>query len=360
LTQRIAADKISPTSKITIINLFEGESVIMAEKNRKYVLLAVLSIFVVLFFNITTCADAGEKPSAPAKPAEGGGGDGGSGAAKPDLFTGTMSYSVPLEVAPGRKGMQPNLALTYRSGNGNGWLGVGWELEVGAIERSALTGVNYTGDDYVLRAAGSAIALVKIGSNEFGQAVTDEYRAKMESGFMRIRKLSAGWEVTDKSGTVYSYGATAASRQDNSGDTTQIFKWCLNKVTDTNGNYMTLGYTKDNGQIYLDRIDYTGNGALATTNYVKFYLESRADAPDMYSTNFKVKTAYRLKTIDVSANGNRVRAYKLTYQSSSSTMRSVLTSIQQFGKDASFDSSWTITGEARCRQLPWAGRTVRA
>jgi len=80
------------------------EESIMAAMNRKYVLFAVFSVFMVLFFSIHTHADAGEKPTIEAKPAPGGG-DGGSGTAKPDLFTGTMSYSIPIEVAPGRKGV---------------------------------------------------------------------------------------------------------------------------------------------------------------------------------------------------------------------------------------------------------------
>ena len=61
---------------------------------------------------------------------------GGSDTALPDLFTGAMSYQIPIEVPPGRNGMDPGLTLSYNSRRGNGWVGVGWELEVGAIERS--------------------------------------------------------------------------------------------------------------------------------------------------------------------------------------------------------------------------------
>ena len=52
-----------------------------------------------------------------------------------DLFSGALNYSVPIEVPPGRNGMQPNLALTYHSGRRNGWVGVGWDLSVGTITR---------------------------------------------------------------------------------------------------------------------------------------------------------------------------------------------------------------------------------
>jgi len=178
-----------------------------------------------LIFLFVPRGAAGESSNtqAPAFPAPGlQGGKGGSGTALPDLFTGTMNYSVPIEVPPGRKGMDPGLSFDYRSNNGNGWVGVGWELELGAIERSAQFGVLYTGDNYVFRIGGSSIDLVNVGSNE--------YRAKIEGGdFTRVRKLNAVdgrpyWEATDKTGTRYLFGQTTASRQDDPANSNLIFR----------------------------------------------------------------------------------------------------------------------------------------
>ncbi len=61
-----------------------------------------------------------------------------SGAANimPDLFSGALTTSLPIEVPRGRSGLQPTLSLQYRSTAENGILGVGWDLEIGAIERS--------------------------------------------------------------------------------------------------------------------------------------------------------------------------------------------------------------------------------
>jgi len=105
---------------------------------------------------------------------------------------------------------------------------------------------------------------------------------------------------------------------------------------------MTISYTVDQGQAYLDEIDYTGNGSSAPSNTVKFYLEARPDAPKMYVPNFKMTTAKRLKTIEVQANGGLMRAYKLNYAFSVDTSQSLLTSVQLFGKDANIDSSGEI------------------
>ena len=273
------------------------------------------------------------------------------GAVHADPFTGMATTSIPIDVVPGRNGVQPNLALTYASAGGNGWVGMGWKLEVGAIERQTRWGVPYlptasdeqAGRVYTIRVNGVSADLVPAPS----PASSDEYRAKIEGGFLRVKKLSggsAGWEVTDKTGKKYLFGTTSSTRMSDPADATRIFKWCLERVEDRDGNFMTVAYAGDQGQAYLDHIDYTGNGATAPTNTVKFYLENRSDAPAMYLGNYLIKTAKRLKTIEVRANSALVRAYALTYSQSTSTSNSILVSIQQTGKDALIDASGAVSG----------------
>ena len=258
-----------------------------------------------------------------------------------DLFTGTATTSIPIEVPPGRQGVQPELALVYGSANGNGWIGMGWKLEKGVIDRQTKFGVDYSGDDYVFRLSGINVELINIGN--------DEYRAKIEGGFTRVEKLTATdgkpyFMATDKTGKKFYFGQAANTRVADPADANRIFRWCLDRAEDPNGNYMTITYSNDQGQAYLDTISYTGNSALVPTNTVKFYLEDRPDAPPMYVPNFKMTTAKRLKTIEVKANGSLVRAYTLTYATSANTSHSVLNSVQQFGKDSSVDGTGTVAG----------------
>ena len=64
----------------------------------------------------------------------GGGAIGGLGEKfSPDLFTGTGNFSVPIALPAGRLGVQPQLALAYSTGNGNGPFGLGWGLSLPGV-----------------------------------------------------------------------------------------------------------------------------------------------------------------------------------------------------------------------------------
>ena len=54
---------------------------------------------------------------------------------------GTANLSYPLQIPAGRQGMQPNLALTYSSNGGNGWLGIGWDISIPCITVETRWGV---------------------------------------------------------------------------------------------------------------------------------------------------------------------------------------------------------------------------
>ena len=264
-----------------------------------------------------------------------------------DLFSGGVNYSIPIDVPPGRNGMQPNLKLTYNSHRGNGWVGVGWGLSVGAIQRSTKHGVDYAGDDFLFNGQ-KLVAIVP------GQ----EYQAKIEGEFNRILKLTASdgrtyWEVTDKVGTKYLYGQTAESRQDDPGNADRIFKWCLDKVIDTNSNYMVYSYSKDQGQIYLDQILYSGNEneGLSPSNLIKFHIENRSDSPEMFRTLFSATLGLRLEAISVYANSIAQPSYQLIYDAdlessaleySQSTGRSLLGSVKKVSADGRFEQETVL------------------
>lgn len=244
----------------------------------------------------------------------------------PSLFTGALTYSVPVAVPAGRRGIQPNVALTYSSQSGNGILGMGWSLDLGSIERSTKNGVPKYNlqDTFIFRSGGSTAELVNIGGNE--------YRAKIEEAFMKFTFNGSNWVVKDKSGITYYFGQATSSQQNSGSD---VFRWCLDRVQDKLGNYMTLTYIKADGQIYPDTINYTGfdgSPSLSPTFQVDFdYIDTRSDYFFSYRSNFLIKTNKLLSTITAKQNGSRIRKYVLSYQQSPGTNRMLLSSITQYG-----------------------------
>jgi RHS repeat-associated protein len=262
--------------------------------------------------------------------------------ASPSLFTGALQTGVSIQVPPGRLGIAPSLNLGYNSQGGNGWIGMGWNMDLGTIQRNTKNGIDYSASDYVF--GGSELVSVdpdKCGSGE------EEFMAKYEQNFDIFCLSSDGnsWTVYSKTGNIAEYGKVNTARIE---DTVGIFAWKLNKVTDTNGNYMEVLYVKHDDIPYLEYINYTGNSdtnpVIETSSEVRFYLEDRDDDPDSYSTGFKTQMTKRLKTIAVSSLENTVRAYSFVYdpQYSASTRRSLLKSVYQYGNDVVLD---TQTGE---------------
>ncbi|MDD5292001.1 MAG: toxin TcdB middle/N-terminal domain-containing protein, partial [Candidatus Omnitrophica bacterium] len=247
---------------------------------------------------------------------------------QPSLFTGALTYSVPISVPAGRKGIQPNVVLVYSSQSGNGILGMGWSLELGCIERSTKNGVpayNNSQDTFIFKSGGSTTELVNIGGNE--------YRAKIEGSFMKFTLSGNYWIAKDKGGTTYYFGQAQSSQQAVDSD---VFKWCLDKVKDVLGNYMALTYIKDANQIYPDKINYTGYSGENNLNpafEVDFdYSDSvREDYSFSYRSNFLIRTNKLLQAVTVKQNGARIRKYSLSYEYSPSTKRALLSSITQYG-----------------------------
>jgi len=220
--------------------------------------------------------------------------------------TGSATYTIPIEVPPGRGGIAvPDLAITYNSSRKNGWIGVGWDLDMGSIQRSTKRGLDYNGSDFVFNGSTELVPRNDWGPNYYGNEIEEAFSKYY------FNSSTEGWIVTTKGGTIYFYGSTPDSRQDNSNG---VFKWCLDRIEDTNGNAMTVTYVKDQGQIYLDRINYTDN-----KNYITFHTETRPDAQPAYDTHSLVTITRRLSSISVYGNSLLSRQYDFEYEEGASS-----------------------------------------
>ncbi|MBU4343656.1 MAG: hypothetical protein KKG21_06570 [Candidatus Omnitrophica bacterium] len=244
----------------------------------------------------------------------------------PDVLTGAFSHSIPITVAPGRKGLQANLALVYRSSNPNSWVGTGFSLNTGYIVRSTRLGPpTYTDND-------TFYFITDNGTTELVHLVDNLYQSKIESSFIKFfKEEDDSWRVVTKDGAILRFGQDTDSKETSEQGT---FSWYLTEVVDPNGNYMDYQYTKDQGKCYPSRVDYTGNEiGVSPQNSVEFILESRDDIPSSYISGTKVATTKRLKEILVKVEGVLVWRYELGYDYSEDTNRSLLRSITQYGSD---------------------------
>jgi RHS repeat-associated protein len=274
---------------------------------------------------------------------------------------GTANLSHPIEVPPGRRGMQPGLAITYDSDGGNGWLGVGWNLAIPTIEIDTSFGVpkyDIEGkDSYLLNGE----ALTPATSAPAGAPPGKYFWRRREGRFDWIQRVeqSSGvfhWVVTDKAGLKYTYGQNNAARlmrfDGTNFDSRKTFKWFLEKVEDLYGNQIRYTYdnTTDRGvlpavppnasgepfiQVYPKEIFYTEfRGATANAPYrVRFNLTT-ANRPDAFSSGrggFQVLTRRLLDSVDVMNGTAVVRRYKLAYVGGDFG-KSVLRTLQVFGK----------------------------
>ncbi|HEU4405315.1 MAG TPA: RHS repeat-associated core domain-containing protein [Polyangiaceae bacterium] len=272
---------------------------------------------------------------------------------------GAATYRVPLEVVPGRAGMQPELALAYNSNGGNGPVGVGFTLSgMSAVRRcpsnelddGRLRAVRMTRDD---RFCLDGLRLVAV-SGEYGADGT-EYRT-MPDTFVRIRSSGGNngedpseytgpdsFRVWTKEGRMHDYGTGPFASIRYGGRTRQ---WSLSTTRDTSGNTMEIEYQATEGiaeppdalpytiEQWPTAIRYGGHtNGLEHNKRVHFFYESRPDPQRGYQLGTQMRLTQRLNLIAMSTTvggtHRTARAYKLAYNNDGSTGRSKLASITE-------------------------------
>ena len=293
--------------------------------------------------------------------------------------SGTANLSYPIEIPAGRQGMQPNLALTYNSGGGNSWLGVGWDIPIPSITVETRWGVPryrtaWESEVYVYE---DEQLVTKDGTGEFRKMAhrTNDtasigrlsgnvrFYPRKDEVFDSIVRHGNGpsdywWTVTHKNGVTDYYGKYASDggvnnncvlrKTDNikTNSTGAIAYWALAESVDPDGNsvryYYDIAYSKgvSNGswgkQIYADSISYT---CLNSTNPTleepgKYSLvfqrkgTNRTDIITSLNRGLKEVTADVLCHLDVKYSDTLFRQYVFVTKNDSATKyKTVLTDI---------------------------------
>lgn len=237
---------------------------------------------------------------------------------EPQLNTGSASYSIKIVMPPGVVGHQPDLALQYNSGSGNGAFGLGWSLPLQAISRKTDKGQpQYDDSDVFEFSNGEDLVPLSDGT----------WRCENEAEFLRFRRVDKGWEALDRSGRTYRLGRFPATGSIDDGRVSRVetggagfadtYKWYVDEFEDTNGNKVEFFYSKfpdSPGQLYLSEARY--NVTDRAYNSVTFDYEGRADAVSNYRGGFEMRTGRRAFRIAVWTQGVLVREYRLEYDAS--------------------------------------------
>ncbi len=254
---------------------------------------------------------------------------------------GAATYSVPIAVPPGIRGMQPSLSVAYNSDRSNGIAGWGWSIS--GLSRIHRCPASQLRDGYTSGTLDGDSYKYCLDGQRLVEVATNEYRTERESD-RRITKDTTGFTVYLRNGRKLFYGKTSDARRA-SKDSQSYVDWHLNQVEDLVGNSMTYHYEKD-ASIGVHRIDYvayTHNSEGGLNHRVDFVYEAREDVMSGYWSGIQYLHDKRLQTVDVTADGALVRRYNLAYQGYNDTANADPAKISRLSSIAEcFDLTSTI------------------
>jgi hypothetical protein len=184
---------------------------------------------------------------------------------------GQAGYSVPIDLPPGRNGMQPNISLNYSSAAGNGIAGVGWSMSAGgAISRCAKTVAQdgqFGNPAFTLSDAlclnGNRLVLTSGSQGQSGS----QYRTELDQFVLVTLKggntdsRASYFDVKYKNGRVATFGSSSNSAEVVLSGHAKTQTWLLAHESDiAKRNFIHYNYkTYGAAEVLLSSIDYTGN-----------------------------------------------------------------------------------------------------
>jgi RHS repeat-associated protein len=266
---------------------------------------------------------------------------------------GTPEYTVPIEVPPGRAGMEPALSLRYSASRLNADVGVGWRLEgLSKITRCPRT---YALDGYsrpirndkedrfcidgkrlesVSGTYGGSGTQYRTLIDSFAKVVSysdpgDGLQLDSWAGIDRVARSAQGpdyFRVWTKDGRILTYGRTLDSLV--LGRDGVRYTWLLNRVEDRAGNTIVVTYentdfnaalpshlsARFHGVVRPVRIAYTGHGESVGNREVRFFYETRTDPQvGFVQGGVASNSTERLARIVTYVAGSPVKNYRLQY-----------------------------------------------
>lgn len=254
--------------------------------------------------------------------------------------TGAATFNIPLTVAKGHNGMQPNISITYNSQSDNGVVGYGCSitglsvisLVPGDIYHDGkATGLKWDGTDK-FSIDGQRLMLISGEQGQEGSTYRMEFDPMSE---ITIKKGNQGlyFHIATADGRIITYGNTYASRLNKWEAEKRCVSWFADHEEDALGNFIDYEYMQNDDMVYLSRIIYGKNKNITSIqipNVVDFVYESRPDAQKRFIGDMTVSMGLRLASVTAKKFSNVLRKYIFDYDDSSdltATKFSRLTSV---------------------------------
>ena len=241
--------------------------------------------------------------------------------------TGARTYNVPINCFKSEGITGPQISLTYNSQQGNGIMGLGWNISgLQAITRgnksiyydNATNGIDLTKDD-AFYLDGTRLIRTSITSTE------SQYES--ETGHIKVVGHLNGtvlkyFEVYYPNGYKGVYGFTS--------NTTSKLSYPVTSLTDDKGNSITYTYNNYSNIYSINRISYG-------TAYIQFgYDTSRLDIIKSYRSGVEMTENHRLNSITCYLANTFLNNYTLTY--TTQDRMSVMTQIDYSEAGSSLNS----------------------
>lgn len=187
----------------------------------------------------------------------------------PNPFTGSPSFTVPIEVTKGR-GVAPHLEIDYSPGHQQGVFGLGFSLSLPEVSRQTSKGIpKYEGNDTFLLTGNDYLvpdeSYQKVPVNHY--QVT-RYLPRLEEKFDRIEHWQSEndgsfWKVTKADHTIQIFGKSATAQIADPNNKARVFKWLLEETYDAKGNHILYEWTTDQVSDISSKVYEKNRGAIA-------------------------------------------------------------------------------------------------
>lgn len=268
---------------------------------------------------------------------------------------GAFSYQFPIFCSPGVAGMQPNLSISYNSNGSIGNMGLGFNISgISAISRTNklfyFDGLNrpINLDNADVFSLDGDRLLLKTGT--YGQNGST-YKTEVENYSKIISVGNSGngpnsFVIHTPDGKTMEFGNSTDSKL-KAANNNEVLSWYLNKITDEFGNYMRYFYISQNGEVNIDRIEYTGNvnANLNPYNKIKFEYIERSDKKTVFFGGGEFNQTKILKNISCfDISNSLVKKYTFDYQYNNQSLLSKITEVDAFGNQLNpTHIDWTKT-----------------